>query len=106
MPNKQLKNIYTEDVIQSLVLTIHNAFEKSVFNRFQSILVEGVEYLLAANELRKVAGKAMEIACDKLKRDLATQRIHGLLLLNNKLLSLRSRYVEIANICHGSIPNT
>ena len=56
----------------------------------QSVLVEAVEQLLVNNELSVTTLKTLQDAVNKLQQQTSFSKIHGLLLVNNKFVSLYS----------------
>ena len=57
----------------------------------QAFLVEAVEQLMVNDDLTAASLKALQDAVDKLKTATEFSRIHALLLVENKFLSLYSR---------------
>lgn len=57
----------------------------------QSVLIEAVEQLSVNPELSAATLRALQAATDKLKAQLDHSKIHSMILVQNKFLSLFSR---------------
>lgn len=57
----------------------------------QSVLVEAVEQLIVNSELGGVTIQALKESVDKLAPQVECNKIHAMILVQNKLLSLYSR---------------
>lgn len=61
----------------------------------QSILVEAVEQLMVNAELSSATLRALQEATDKLRTQTEYSKVHAMILVQNKFLSLFSRYEQM-----------
>lgn len=67
-------------------------------NNNQATLVEAVEQLVVNSEVSGAAIKVLKESLDKISSQTESVNIHGLILVENKLFCLYSRYVKFSII--------